>query len=228
MVLLPRLCCPISIYCLGITVNCLWGRRKRCRFKSETCRISRWLEKQRDGRLGDVSADQQRERSSYTYFCSVSLFKKAFSQHPAHSTHICAFPPPSLVSLRINTHSPTCTYTHTHTQMHLDGRCVVFLWCANNCNCVFKQQVAQRTKNSTVSCGAEMLSLRRGGERRRMKSRGRCTEDGEDGKRSPAPLDFKFLMQSQLLEKTVSQWLHLIIPLLCRHEMIMSLNICGM
>lgn len=115
--------------------------------------------------------------------------KKAFTQHPAHSTHIYTLPPPSLMSLEINTYSLTCT--STHTQMHLDGRCVLFLWCTNNCNCVFKQQVAQRTKNSTVSCRAELLSLRRGGERRRMESRRRCRErwQGKDGRRRPALQD---------------------------------------
>lgn len=94
------------------------------------------------------------------------------------------------MSLGINTHSLTCVYVYAHTQNAL-GCCVSFLWCTNNCNCVFKQQVAQRTKNSTVSCRAELLSLRRGGKRRRMKSRRRCRErwQGKDGRRRPALQD---------------------------------------
>lgn len=150
--LLPRLHCPIGISCPCVPDNCLLGRHKRCKLRIGTQYESRYWG------FGDG-------RWNSTYFCLVSFLRKAFSQHPAHSTHISAFSPPSSVSRRINTHSLMCKNTPC-TQLHVDGHfvlSVVFLRCTNNCNCVFKRQVAQRTKNSTVSCGAEMLSLRRGG-----------------------------------------------------------------
>lgn len=97
---------------------------------------------------------------------------------------------------------------------------VVFIWCTNNCNYVFKRQVAQRTKNSTVSCGAEMLSLRRGGERkerRLMKSRGRCRDDRENmAKRSPAPRETS-PVQRQLLWK---------LPLTANHHFPLFSHLC--
>lgn len=137
------------------------------------------------------------------------------------------------MSLGINTHSLTCTYTHTHirTKMHLDGRCVLFLWCTNNCNCVFKQQVAQRTKNSTVSCRAELLSLRRGGKRQRMRSRRRCRErwQGKDGRRRPAPQDlglpagFNLSFSFSVSFQKTSMYFYTVI-ILDNHIFVMSCN----
>lgn len=77
--------------------------------------------------------------------------------------------------------------TPAHTQKHsLRTLFLFFFWCSNNCNCVFKQQVAQSTKNSPASCRADLLSLRRGGKRRMAtESRRRCRERGGEmtGKR---------------------------------------------
>lgn len=129
MVLLPRLHCRIRIWSPIITVGAAQGGgRGRKREQGCACLRVRRDRIAGDSREGPKTRRHDNRLSGSAFQLRSPLLSpslKAFSQHPAYSTHLYT-PFPSLMSLVINTHS--LTYMYTHTQLHLrSSLCVTSL-----------------------------------------------------------------------------------------------------